>query len=93
MKYDETKEKEDLEDEKIEEGCEDKAIVPNCMYNIFDAREDNGIKLIYLVNYWPKGKWTSSYSFEDETWETNKALAERLDYQVSQSDDTFWMMF
>ena len=93
MKYDETKEKEDLEDDKSEEGCEDEAIVPNCMYNILDAREDNGIKLIYLVNYWPKGKWTSSYSVEDETWEANKALAERLDYQVSQSDGTFWMSF
>ena len=93
MKYDESKEKEDLEDDKSEEGCEDEAIVPNCMYNILDAREDNGIKLIYLVNYWPKGKWTSSYSVEDETWEANKALAERLDYQVSQSDGTFWMSF
>ena len=93
MKYDETKEKEDLDDDKSEEGNEDEAIVPNCMYNILDAREDNGIKLIYLVNYWPKGKWTSSYSVEDETWEANKALAERLDYQVSQSDGTFWMSF
>ena len=93
MKYDKTKEKEDLEEEKSEEGVEDEAIVPNCMYNILDAREDNGIKLIYLVNYWPKGKWTSSYSVEDETWEANKALAERLNYQVSQSDGTFWMSF
>ena len=93
MKYDKTKEKEDLDDEKDEEGVEDEAIVPNCMYNILDAREDNGIKLIYLVNYWPKGKWTSSYSVEDETWEANKALAERLNYQVSQSDGTFWMSF
>ena len=89
MKYDKTKEKEDLDDDKNdEEGVEDEAIVPNCMYNILDAREDNGIKLIYLVNYWPKGKWTSSYSVEDETWEANKALAERLNYQVSQSDGT-----
>ena len=72
MKYDKTKEKEDLDDDKNdEEGVEDEAIVPNCMYNILDAREDNGIKLIYLVNYWPKGKWTSSYSVEDETWEAN----------------------
>ena len=93
MKYDKTKEKEDLEEDKSEEGVEDEAIVPNCMYNILDAREDNGIKLIYLVNYWPKGKWTSSYSVEDETWEANKALAERLNYQVSQSDGTFWMSF
>ena len=93
MKYDESKEKEDLDDDKSEEGGEDEAIVPNSMYNILDAREDNGIKLIYLVNYWPKGKWTSSYSVEDETWEANKALAERLDYQVSQSDGTFWMSF
>ena len=93
MKYDKSKEKEDLEEDKSEEGVEDEAIVPNCMYNILDAREDNGIKLIYLVNYWPKGKWTSSYSVEDETWEANKALAERLNYQVSQSDGTFWMSF
>ena len=93
MKYDKTKEKEDLENEENEEGVEDEAIAPNYMYNILDAREDNGIKLIYLVNYWPKGKWTSSYSVEDETWEANKALAERLNYQVSQSDGTFWMSF
>ena len=93
MKYDKSKEKEDLEEDKSEEGVEDEAIAPNCMYNILDAREDNGIKLIYLVNYWPKGKWTSSYSVEDETWEANKALAERLNYQVSQSDGTFWMSF
>ena len=32
---------------------------------------------------------TSLYSVEDETWEANKALAERLDYQVG----TFWMSF
>ena len=93
MKYDKTKEKEDLENEENEEGVEDEAIAPNYMYNILDAREDNGMKLIYLVNYWPKGKWTSSYSVEDETWEANKALAERLNYQVSQSDGTFWMSF
>ena len=93
MKYDKTKEKEDLENEENEEGVEDEAIAPNYMYNILDAREDNGIKLIYLVNYWPRGKWTSSYSVEDETWEANKALAERLNYQVSQSDGTFWMSF
>ena len=65
----------------------------NCMYIILDAQEYNGTKLIYLVNHWPKGKWTGPYSVEDETWEANKALAERLNYQVSQSDGTFWMSF
>ena len=93
MKYDETKLDEDLDADKSEDGTEDEAIAPNCMHNILDAQEDNGVRLIYLVNYWPKGKWTGSYSVEDETWEANKALAERLNYQVSQSDGTFWMSF
>ena len=93
MKYDDTKLEEDFDSDKSDDGAEDEAIAPNCMHNILDAQEDNGVRLIYLVNYWPKGKWTGSYSVEDETWEANKALAERLNYQVSQSDGTFWMSF
>ena len=93
MKYDDTKLDEDFDADKSEDGGEDEAIAINCMYNILDAQEDNSVRLIYLVNYWPKGKWTGSYSVEDETWEANKALAERLNYQVSQSDGTFWMSF
>ena len=94
MKYDETKLEEDFDSDKSDDGAEDEAIFPNCMHNILDAQlDDNGTRLIYLVNYWPKGKWTGSYSVEDETWEANKPLAERLHYQVSQSDGTFWMSF
>lgn len=93
MKYDESKLDEDFDSDKSDDGTEDEAIAPNCMHNILDAQEDGGVRLIYLVNYWPKGKWTGSYSVEDETWEANKALAERLNYQVSQSDGTFWMSF
>ena len=40
----------------------------NCIHNILEAQEDNVIRLIYLVNYWAKGKSTFSYSFKDETW-------------------------
>ena len=61
------------------------------MHNILDAQEDNGVRLIYLVNYWPKGKWTGSYSVEDETWEANKALAERLNHQVIFSES--WNLY
>ena len=91
MKYDETKLDEDLDADKSEDGTEDEAIAPNCMHNILDAQEDNGVRLIYLVNYWPKGKWTGSYSVEDETWEANKALAERLNYQVIFSES--WNLY
>ena len=93
MYYDESKLEEDFDSDKSDDGADDEAIAANCMHNILDAQEDGGVRLIYLVNYWPKGKWTGSYSVEDETWEANKALAERLNYQVSQSDGTFWMSF
>ena len=93
MKYDASKVDEEPDSDQSDDGAEDEAIATNCMHNILDAQEDNGTRLIYLVNYWPKGKWTGTYSVEDETWEANKALAERLNYQVSQSDGTFWMDF
>ncbi len=93
MKFDASKVDEEPDSDQSDDGAEDEAIATNCMHNILDAQEDNGTRLIYLVNYWPKGKWTGTYSVEDETWEANKALAERLNYQVSQSDGTFWMDF
>ncbi|MCQ2821334.1 MAG: C2 family cysteine protease, partial [archaeon] len=92
MYYDEEKMQEDNgSSESDDQGQGDEQIIANSMYIVLDAQEYMGNKLIYLVNHWPKGKWTGTFSVDDESWEANKALAERLNYRVSQSDRTFWM--
>jgi len=59
---------------------------------VFDIQEAEGYKLVYLMNYWGKGKWTKSFSPDDEAWETNKQLKIKLGYDVNQ-DYSFWMTF
>jgi hypothetical protein len=55
-------------------------------------QEVEGNKLIYLVNYWNKAKWSKEFGPDDEQWETNKALKDKLEYDVL-GDGTFWMKF
>jgi hypothetical protein len=57
-----------------------------------DIREIDNLRLIYLANYWNRGKWSKDYGPEDDSWETNKGLKEKLDYEVV-ADGTFWMKF
>jgi hypothetical protein len=66
--------------------------MPNCIYNILDIQEVDGYRLIYLVNYWNRGKWNKDFGPDDEAWETNKGLKEKLEYEVV-TDGTFWMRF
>lgn len=44
------------------------------------------------MNYWIRGKWNKAFSPDDEAWETNKGLKEKLEYEVA-PDGTFWMTF
>lgn len=37
---------------------DEKTIVENIMYNIIDIQEVEGKALIYLMNFWNKGKWS-----------------------------------
>ncbi len=57
-----------------------------------DIQEVDGYRLIYLVNYWNRGKWNKDFGPDDEAWETNKGLKEKLEYEVV-TDGTFWMRF
>lgn len=71
---------------------EDEDIITNSVYVIIDVQEADGYKLVYLINYWNRGKWNKQFGQEDEAWETNKALKAKLDYEAV-LDATFWMTF
>lgn len=90
MKYEEVDE-DDLDDSQSDNG-EDEDILQNSIYVFLDVQEVDGLKMIYLNNSWGKGKWSGQYSPEDENWETNKGLKEKLGYE-NQNDGTFWMLY
>lgn len=79
-------------DESHSDQGEDDEILPNSIYTIIDIQEVDGYRLIYLVNYWNRGKWNKAFGPDDEAWETNKSLKEKLEYEVA-PDGTFWMTF
>ena len=94
MKYEETKIQEELNESMSDKDAgEEDQIMPNSIYTIIDIQEYENLKLIFLVNHWDKGKFSHPYGPEDETWEANKRLTERLNYTVSTTDGTFWMLF
>ena len=94
MKYDEDRIKEELnESVSDKDGGEDEQILSNTIYTIINIAEYENLKLIFLCNHWDKGKFLHKYGPEDETWEANKKLTEKLEYTVSTTDGTFWMLF
>ena len=94
MKYDEDKIKDELnESVSDKDGGEEEQIISNTIYTILNIAEYENLKLIFLCNHWDKGKFLHKYGPEDETWEANKKLTEKLEYTVSTTDGTFWMLF
>ena len=94
MKYDETKIVDELnESVSDKDGGDDEQILINTIYTVLKIEDYEGLKLIFLCNHWEKGKFTHPYGPEDETWEANKKLTEKLGYTVSTTDGTFWMLF
>jgi hypothetical protein len=63
------------------------------MYNIIDLQEIDGYRLLFLVNHWNRGKSTFLFHPEDDIWETNKSLKEKLNYEIHLTDGTFWISF
>lgn len=84
-------EEDDLDDSQSENNDDDE-ILTNSMYVILDVQDVDGLKLVYLNNSWGRGKWTGPYGPEDENWETNKGLKEKLNYD-NHPDGTFWMQY
>ena len=94
MKFDEGKIVEELNESLSEkDDAEEEQIITNSIYTVLDIQEYDNIKLIYLCNHWDKGKFSRSYGPDDEVWESNKKLKEKLKYNVSTTDGTFWMSF
>ena len=88
MKYEE--QEEDEMDDSQSEAQEEDDMLTNHMYVILDVQDCDGHKLLYLNNSWGKGKFTGSFGPEDEAWETNKGMKEKLGYE-NQTDGTFWI--
>ena len=94
MKLDDGKIIEELNESLSEkDDAEEEQIITNSIYTILNIEEYDNIKLIYLCNHWDKGKFSRSYGPDDEIWESNKKLKEKLNYTVSTTDGTFWMSF
>ena len=94
MKFDDSKIVEELNESLSEkDDAEEEQIITNSIYTVLDIQEYENIKLIYLCNHWDKGKFSRSYGPDDEIWESNKKLKEKLKYNVSTTDGTFWMSF
>ena len=94
MKLDDGKIIEELNESVSEkDDGEEEQIITNSIYTILNIEEYDNIKLIYLCNHWDKGKFSRSYGPDDEIWESNKKLKEKLNYTVSTTDGTFWMSF
>ena len=94
MKLDDSKIIEELNESLSEkDDAEEEQITTNSIYTILNIEEYDNIKLIYLCNHWDKGKFSRSYGPDDEIWESNKKLKEKLNYTVSTTDGTFWMSF
>ena len=94
MKFDDGKIVEELNESLSEkDDAEEEQIITNSIYTVLDIQEYENIKLIYLCNHWDKGKFSRSYGPDDEVWESNKKLKEKLKYNVSTTDGTFWMSF
>ena len=94
MKYEDSKLCEELNESLSDkDDAEEEQIISNCIYTVLDIQEYENIKLIFLCNHWDKGKFSHSYGPDDEIWESNKKLKEKLKYTVSTTDGTFWMSF
>ena len=94
MKFDDSKITEELNESLSEkDDAEEEQIITNSIYTVLDIQEYENIKLIFLCNHWDKGKFSRSYGPDDEVWESNKKLKEKLKYNVSTTDGTFWMSF
>ena len=79
--------------ESRDDQIDDEDIITNSMYNIIDLQEIDGYRLMFLVNHWNKGKSTFTFHPEDDIWETNKSLKEKLNYEIHLTDGTFWISF
>ena len=89
------------EDGRPERGNGPKGILYNHAYSILrmaDAPEfspnTGGLQLIRIRNPWGtgQGEWGGPFSDDDEAWDDNKGLKEKLEYEFK-NDGNWWMKF
>ena len=67
-------------------------ILFNHAYGIQQIREVDGLELIRIRNPWGQGEWTGKFADEDEAWDDQKGLKEKLGY-VFKNDGNWWMRY
>lgn len=89
------------QDGKPEQGFGPKGILFNHTYSIQrladcpDFNQANGgLQLVRIRNPWGsgQGEWGGPFCDEDEAWDDNKGLQQKLDYEFS-PDGNWWMKF
>ena len=83
------------EDGKQEEGSGTSGITYNHAYGLTrveDVTATDQLQLIYIRNPWGPGpaEWSGRYCDEDEMWDDQMKLREKLNYQF-QNDGNWWM--
>ena len=59
---------------------------------MLDVRDIDNLQLMRIRNPWGKGEWNGKFADEEESWDDNKGLKEKLNY-VFKDDGTFWMKY
>lgn len=83
------------EDNEQEEGTGPNGILFNHAYGILrmeDVQATEALQLIYIRNPWGNGpgEWNGRYCDEDESWDDQTKLKEKLNYQFK-NDGNWWM--
>ena len=67
-------------------------ILSNHAYGIMQIVEAGELQMIRIRNPWGQGEWTGKFCDDDEAWDDNKGLKEKLNYQFK-NDGNWWMEF
>lgn len=67
-------------------------ILSNHAYGIMKIVEVQELQMIRIRNPWGQAEWTGKFCDDDEAWDDNKGLKDKLDYKFM-NDGNWWMEF
>ena len=68
-------------------------ILFNHSYGVQRIVDVDGLQLMRIRNPWGHGEWTGKFADEDEAWDDNKGLREKLNYTTFKNDGNWWMKY
>ena len=68
-------------------------ILFNHSYGVQRIVDVDGLQLMRIRNPWGHGDWTGKFADEDEAWDDNKGLREKLNYTTFKNDGNWWMKY